>query len=147
MNTLLIGEYEHSVDQKGRLIMPSKLRGELGDRFIVTKGLDGCLFVYSLKEWEVFENKLKALPISNKNARDFTRFFLAGAMECEADKQGRFLITNNLREFATLTKDVIIIGLTTRLEIWDKKKWQQCSSTDNISPEEIAEKMSELGLI
>ncbi len=147
MNTLLIGEYEHSVDQKGRLIMPSKLRGELGDRFIVTKGLDGCLFVYSLKEWEVFENKLKALPISNKNARDFTRFFLAGAMECEVDKQGRFLITNNLREFAELTKDVIIIGLTTRLEIWDKKKWQQCSSTDNISPEEIAEKMSELGLI
>ena len=82
---MLIGEYEHSVDQKGRLIMPSKLREELGEKFVVTKGLDGCLFVYSLTEWEIFEGKLKALPISNKNARDFTRFFLAGATECEID--------------------------------------------------------------
>ena len=127
--------------------MPSKLRLELGERFIVTKGLDGCLFVYSLEEWKIFEEKLKALPISNKNARDFTRFFLAGATECEIDKQGRFLVANNLREFAELTKDVIIIGLTTRLEIWNKAKWLQCSSSENISPEEIAEKMSELGLI
>ena len=127
--------------------MPSKLRMELGEKFIVTKGLDGCLFVYSLKEWEVFEGKLKALPISNKNARDFTRFFLAGATECEIDKQGRFLVANNLREFADLTKDVVIIGLTTRLEIWDKTRWTKCSSEENISAEEIAEKMSELGLI
>ena len=144
---MLIGEYEHSVDQKGRLIMPSKLREELGEKFVVTKGLDGCLFVYSLTEWEIFEGKLKALPISNKNARDFTRFFLAGATECEIDKQGRFLIANNLREFAGLDKDVVIIGLTTRLEIWGKEKWKQCSSNENISAEEIAENMSELGLI
>lgn len=144
---MLIGEYEHSVDQKGRLIMPSKLREKLGEKFVVTKGLDGCLFVYSLTEWEIFEGKLKALPISNKNARDFTRFFLAGATECEIDKQGRFLIANNLREFAGLDKDVVIIGLTTRLEIWDKEKWKQCSSNENISAEEIAENMSELGLI
>ena len=143
---MLIGEYEHSVDVKGRLIMPAKLREEIGETFVVTKGLDGCLFVFSKKEWEVFETKLKALPISNKNARDFTRFFLAGAIECEIDKQGRFLIAGNLREFALLEKDVIIIGVTTRLEIWNKEKWQKYASDENISAEEIAENMSDLGI-
>ena len=143
---MLIGEYEHSVDAKGRLIMPSRLREDIGEKFVVTKGLDGCLFVFSLKEWEIFEEKLKALPVSNKNARDFTRFFLAGAIECEIDKQGRFLITSNLREFASLDKDVVIIGVTTRLEIWDRDKWKSYSGDENISAEEIAENMSMLGI-
>ena len=111
---MLIGEYEHSVDVKGRLIMPAKLREEIGEKFVVTKGLDGCLFVFSLKEWDLFQEKLRALPVSNKNARDFSRFFLAGAIECEIDKQGRFLISGNLREFASLDKDVVIIGVTER---------------------------------
>ena len=143
---MLIGEYEHSVDAKGRLIMPSKLREDIGEKFVVTKGLDGCLFVFSLKEWEIFGEKLKALPVSNKNARDFTRFFLAGAIECEIDKQGRFLITSNLREFAALDKDVVIIGVTTRLEIWNRDKWKSYNSDENISAEEIAENMSMLGI-
>ena len=94
---MFIGEYEHSVDAKGRVIMPAKLRDDIGEKFIITKGLDGCLFAYSLEEWSNFESKLKTLPLTNKNARDFVRFFLSGAVDCEIDKQGRFLIQNNLR--------------------------------------------------
>lgn len=141
---MLIGEYEHSVDVKGRLIMPAKLREEIGYKFIVTKGLDGCLFVFPLKEWEIFQEKLRALPVSDKNARNFTRFFFAGAIECEIDKQGRFLVSSNLREFAGLDKDVIIIGMNSRLEIWSKEKWQQCD--EDISADEIAEHMTNLGI-
>ncbi len=141
---MLIGEYEHSVDVKGRLIMPAKLRDEIGYKFIVTKGLDGCLFVFPLKEWEIFQEKLRALPVSDKNARNFTRFFFAGAIECEIDKQGRFLVSSNLREFAGLDKDVVIIGMNSRLEIWSKEKWQQCD--ENISADEIADHMTDLGI-
>ena len=141
---MLIGEYEHSLDSKGRLIMPSKLREDLGEKFIVTKGLDGCLFAFSKLEWSNFEQKLRTLPISNKDARNFSRFFFAGAIECEIDKQGRFLITSNLREFANLEKDVIIVGMDSRLEIWSKEKWQQEDSI--ISVDEIAEKMEMLGI-
>lgn len=141
---MLIGEYEHSLDSKGRLIMPSKLREDLGEKFIVTKGLDGCLFAFSKLEWSNFEQKLRTLPISNKDARNFSRFFFAGAIECEIDKQGRFLITSNLREFAKLEKDVVIVGMDTRLEIWSKENWQQEDSI--ISADEIAEKMEMLGI-
>lgn len=141
---MLIGEYEHSVDVKGRLIMPAKLRDEIGYKFIITKGLDGCLFVFPLKEWEIFQEKLRALPVSDKNARNFTRFFFAGAIECEIDKQGRFLVSSNLREFAGLDKDVVIIGMNSRLEIWSKEKWQQCD--ENISADEIADHMTDLGI-
>ena len=143
---MFIGQYEHSVDAKGRLIMPAKLREEIGDKFVVTKGLDGCLFAYSQTEWLAFEEKLKTLPLTNKNARDFTRFFLSGAIECEIDKQGRFLITSNLRDFAGLEKDVVIIGVNTRIEIWSKEKWTTYSSDDNINVDEIAENMTMLGI-
>ena len=95
---MLIGEYEHSLDAKGRLIMPAKLREDIGEKFIVTKGLDGSLFGFSQNEWNNFQEKLKSLPLTNKNARDFVRLFLSGAIECELDKQGRFLLTGNLRE-------------------------------------------------
>lgn len=141
---MLIGEYEHSLDAKGRLIMPAKLRDDIGEVFILTKGLDGCLFAFSKGEWEKFEQKLSALPVSDKNARAFTRFFFAGAIECEIDKQGRFLISSNLREFASLTKDVIIIGLNSRIEIWSKEKW--LAEDEEISAEDIAEKMTMLGI-
>ncbi len=143
---MLIGEYEHSVDAKGRLIMPSKLKQDLDESFIVTKGLDSCLFVFSLTEWSNFEEKLKTLPLTNKNARDFVRFFLSGATECELDKQGRFLISANLRQYASLEKDVVIIGVGTRLEIWNKEKWQEYSNEENISADEIAENMTMLGI-
>ena len=143
---MFIGEYEHSVDAKGRLIMPSKLKQDLGESFIVTKGLDSCLFVFSLTEWSNFEEKLKTLPLTNKNARDFVRFFLSGATECELDKQGRFLISANLRQYASLEKDVVIIGVGTRLEIWNKEKWQEYSNEENISADEIAGNMTMLGI-
>jgi len=143
---LFIGEYEHSVDAKGRVIMPAKLREDIGEKFIVTKGLDGCLFAYSITEWTNFEDKLKTLPLTNKNARDFVRFFLSGAVECEIDKQGRFLIPGNLREYATLEKEIIIIGVGTRIEIWNKEEWKKYSSDENISADEIAENMTMLGI-
>ncbi len=142
--SLLIGEYEHSLDAKGRLIMPSKLRDDIGEKFIITKGLDGCLFAFSIEEWKNFEQKLRSLPISNKDARAFSRFFFAGAMDCEIDKQGRFLISSNLRDFAGLTKEVVIVGMDSRIEIWSKDKWQKCD--EDISADEIAEKMEMLGI-
>ena len=143
---MLIGEYEHSLDVKGRLILPAKIREDMGDKFIVTKGLDGCLFGFSQNEWTNFEEKLKTLPLTNKNARDFVRFFLSGATECEIDKQGRFLITSNLREYATLEKDAIIIGVGTRIEIWNREKWKSYNSDENVSADEIAENMTMLGI-
>ena len=143
---MLIGEYEHSLDVKGRLILPAKIREDMGDKFIVTKGLDGCLFGFSQNELTNFEEKLKTLPLTNKNARDFVRFFLSGATECEIDKQGRFLITSNLREYATLEKDAIIIGVGTRIEIWNREKWKSYNSDENISADEIAENMTMLGI-
>ena len=141
---MLIGEYEHTIDAKGRLSMPSKLRRDMGEAFIVTKGLDGCLFAFSQEEWKNFETKLKALPLSDKNARNFVRFFLAGATECEIDKQGRFLIPSNLREAGKLEKEAVIIGVGTRLEIWNKEVW--VSKDEEISADEIAENMTMLGI-
>jgi MraZ protein len=141
---LLIGEYEHSLDVKGRLIMPAKFRDDIGDKFIITKGLDGCLFAFSKEEWTKFEEKLATLPLTSKDARLFTRFFFAGAIDCELDKQGRFLISANLREFAGFTKDVVIVGMNSRIEIWSKEKWQECE--DSISADDIAEKMEMLGI-
>ncbi len=143
---MFIGEYEHSVDAKGRVIMPAKLREDLGENFIITKGLDGCLFAYSKKEWSNFEEKLKTLPLTNKNARDFVRFFLSGAVECEIDKQGRFLIPSNLRTYASLEKEINIIGVGTRVEIWNRESWKNYSSEENISADEIAENMTMLGI-
>lgn len=143
---MLIGEYEHSLDVKGRLIMPSKLRLDIGEKFIITKGLDGCLFGFSQNEWATFENKLKTLPLTNKNARDFVRFFLSGATECEIDKQGRFLIVSNLREYAKIEKEVIIIGVGTRIEIWNKENWKKYNNEDNISAEDLAQNMTMLGI-
>ncbi|MFR7873773.1 MAG: division/cell wall cluster transcriptional repressor MraZ [Christensenellales bacterium] len=143
---MLIGEYDHSLDSKGRLIMPAKLREDMGEKFIITTGLDGCLFGFSMEEWKKFEDKLKTLPITNKNARNFVRFFLSGATECELDKQGRFLIVGKLRENAKLEKDVTIIGTGTRIEIWNKEKWQEHISEENLSIEDIEQNMEELGI-
>ncbi len=143
---MLIGEYEHSLDVKGRVIMPAKLREDMGEKFILTKGLDGCLFGFSQNEWANFEEKLKTLPLTNKNARDFVRFFLSGATECEMDKQGRFLVASNLREYASMDKEVVVIGVGNRIELWNKEKWTKHNSDENISADEIAEKMDFLGI-
>jgi len=143
---MFIGEYRHSLDSKNRLIMPAKFRDELGQVFVMTKGLDNCLFIYSAEEWKIIENKLKSLPMTNKDARAFVRFFFAGATECEIDKQGRVLIPSNLKEFARIDKDVVIIGVSTRLEIWSVDEWNKFNNDANISYEDVAEKMSQLGI-
>lgn len=141
---MFMGEYNHTIDAKGRLIIPSKFREILGDAFVVTKGLDGCLFVYDNEEWKRFEEKLRSLPITNKEARQFVRFFLAGATEAEVDKQGRILIPNVLREFAEITKDVVLVGVGSRIEIWGRERFEEAASFEDM--DEIAEHMAELGL-
>ena len=143
---MFTGEYQHSVDEKGRLIMPAKFREVLGDVFMITKGLDGCLFVYPREEWKALEDKLKNLPFTNKDARAFARFFFSGASECETDKQGRALISANLREYAKINKDVVVIGVGTRIEIWARENWEGYSTETAKSYEELAEKMMELDL-
>jgi MraZ protein len=143
---MFIGEYNHSLDPKNRLIVPAKFREQLGEAFVMTKGLDNCLFVYSINEWRVVEEKLKTLPMTNKDARAFVRFFFAGASECEIDKQGRTLIPSNLKDHANIDKDVVIIGVSTRIEIWSLEQWNKFNNDANISYEDVAEKMSQLGI-
>lgn len=143
---MFIGEYQHTLDPKNRVIMPSKFREKLGDSFVMTKGLDNCLFVYSSEEWSIVEDKLKALPMTNKDARAFVRFFFAGACECELDKQGRILMPNNLKEYAKIDKELVIIGVSTRIEIWSRDEWNKFNNDANISYEDVAEKMSQLGI-
>ena len=138
------GEYNHTIDAKGRVIVPSKFRETLGDEFVVTKGLDGCLFVYDNNEWAAFEEKLKSLPITNKDARQFVRFFLAGAASVEVDKQGRILLPGSLREFAELIKDVVLIGVGSRIEIWSKERWEGTAAFEDMDM--VAEHMADLGL-
>ena len=141
---MFMGEYNHTVDTKGRLIVPSKFREQLGNEFVVTKGLDGCLFVYSKSEWENIEEKFRNVPLTTKDARKFARFFFAGAASCEVDKQGRILLPVVLREYAGIEKDVVSVGVFNRVEIWDKDKWQESNSYDDM--DEIAEHMADLGL-
>jgi MraZ protein len=141
---MFIGEYQHSIDPKGRLIMPSKYREALGTAFIITKGLDQCLFAYTLKEWEIFTNKLTELNMGKKNARAAARFFFSGAVEIEIDKQGRALIPANLRLYANLNKDVCIAGVHTRIEIWDREKWTE--NAEMFDMDAFEENMSEFSL-
>ncbi|MBQ9030800.1 MAG: division/cell wall cluster transcriptional repressor MraZ [Parasporobacterium sp.] len=138
-----MGEYNHSIDAKGRIIVPSKFREKLGDQFVVTKGLDGCLWVFPSSEWEAFSEKLTSLPVARKDARNFSRFFLAGATEVETDKMGRILLPQSLREYAHLDKDVVSTGAGNRVEIWNKETWTDVSTFDNV--DDLAEQMGEWG--
>ena len=142
---MFIGEYQHAIDSKNRMIIPSKFREELGEKFVLTKGLDGCLYVYPMSEWKVLEEKLKTLPLTNKDARAFVRFFFSGANEIDVDKQGRALIPQNLLEYAKIEKDIVSIGVLARIEIWSKATWEEYNNS-NVNFDEIAEKMSELGI-
>lgn len=143
---MFMGEYNHTLDPKGRLIIPSRFREALGDKFVITKGLDGCLFAYDNTEWSAFEEKLKAMPISKKDIRMFVRHFLAGAAEVEVDKQGRILIPAKLREFADLTKDAVLVGAAGHIEIWSEERWTSLEEEAEESMEDIAERMDDLGL-
>ncbi len=138
---MLIGEYHHNIDEKGRLIIPAKFREEIGNSFVVTKGLDGCLFVYSLVEWEKMVNKLKKLPFTKKDARTFSRFFLASATVCEFDRQGRINLMNSLTLYAGLKKECAIIGVNDRLEIWDLDKFNNLMKENEEELDEISENL------
>ena len=140
---MFMGEYNHTIDAKGRLIIPSKFREALGDEFVVTKGMDGCLFVFDNSEWQAFEAKLRSLPMIDKEARQFTRYFLAGAASLEVDKQGRILLPAVLREFADITKDAVLVGVGNRVEIWSKDRWEGTITYQDM--EEISRHMIELG--
>ena len=141
---MFMGEYNHSVDAKGRLIVPSKFREQLGNEFVVTKGLDGCLFVYSNEEWHRIEESRREKPLTSKDARKFLRFFFAGAANCEVDKQGRILLPANLREYAGIEKDVVSVGVLSRVEIWSKERYD--ADTDFEDMDEIAEHMADMGI-
>ncbi|AYV65909.1 division/cell wall cluster transcriptional repressor MraZ [Niallia circulans] len=138
---MFMGEYHHNVDAKGRIIVPAKFRENLGETFILTRGLDRCLFGYPLNEWEIIEDKLKQLPLTKKDARAFTRFFFSGATECEIDKQGRINIASPLFQYAQLEKECVILGVSNRIEIWDKQEWENYFSESEDSFAEIAENM------
>lgn len=141
VNAMLMGEYHHSIDEKGRIIIPSKFRYDLGEKFIVTRGLDKCLFIYSEQEWNKLVGKLKKLPFTKQDTRNFLRFFLSGATECEFDKQGRINITSPLVSYAGLKKDCVIIGVNDRLEVWADGIWKEFidNNSDNLS--DIAENL------
>ena len=138
---MFMGEYHHNVDTKGRIIVPAKFRDNLGETFILTRGLDRCLFGYPLSEWAIIEEKLKQLPLTKKDARAFTRFFFSGATECEIDKQGRINIATPLFQYAQLEKECVILGVSNRIEIWDKTEWQNYFAESEDSFAEIAENM------
>lgn len=141
---MFMGEYNHTIDAKGRLIIPSKFRDALGEAFVITRGMDGCLFVYDNVEWQAFEEKIKALPLIDKSSRMFARFFLSGAAQVEVDKQGRILIPNGLREAASLEKDIVLVGVASRVEIWSKERWEGTINDEDM--DDIAAHMQELGL-
>lgn len=141
---MFMGEFQHAMDDKGRLAMPVKFREELGQAFVVTRGLDRCLFVYPSPEWEILENKLKSLPMTRADARSFTRFFFSGASECELDKQGRILVPSTLREYAGLDKDCVVLGVSNRVEIWSGSNWGTYSEAAADSFADIAENLVDL---
>ena len=143
---MLIGQYKHIIDIKKRLALPIKFRGQLGAKVIVTKGVENCLVVYTEKEWESMSQKLGNLPISQSEARSFARHLLASAMEIELDKLGRILIPDYLKEYSDLKKNVVICGLSNRLEIWDEQKWTNYSKNAEKGVEEIVSKLGPLGI-
>jgi len=143
---MFMGEYTHTLDSKGRLFIPAKFRELLGDTLVVTRGLDNCVFIYPMDEWKALEQKLKALPLTKADARAFVRFFFSGAAECQLDKQGRIMIPSNLRSYAQLDKDVVVIGVSNRVELWSQERWEEYMSESAASFNEIAEKIVDLGI-
>ena len=141
-----MGEFQHNIDAKGRIIIPVKLREDLGAKFVITRGLDGCVFGYPLDNWEKIQEKLKQLPLAKKEARAFTRFFYSAAAEVEIDKQGRINVPSTLVDYANLEKECLVLGVSDRIEIWSKARWESVSSEIEESFEEIAEDMLDFGL-
>lgn len=143
---MFLGEYEHSLDQKGRLAIPVKFRSALSDGAIVARGLDGCLTLYPKREWQVLAEKIAALPLTDSNARMFARFILSGASDVEADKQGRIILPAYLRQYADLDATVVVAGLYNRIEIWNHKTWKALSDARAHDSGSIADQLSNLGI-
>lgn len=143
---MFLGEYQHSLDSKGRITIPAKFRDELGEKFVATKGLDNCVFLYPLEEWKLIEAKIHSLPFTRADVRSFARFFFSGASELEFDKQGRTILSINLREYAAIDRELVIIGVGSRVEIWSVEKWAQYTQNAESSYEEIAESLVDLGI-
>jgi MraZ protein len=143
---MFMGEFHHSVDDKGRMIVPAKFREGLGSSFVLTRGLDQCIFAYPKAEWTQLEQKLKALPFTKADARAFTRFFFSGASVVEVDKQGRVVLPSNLRSFANLTKECVVLGVSSRVEIWDQSIWESYYAKSEQSFSEIAESIVDFDL-
>jgi len=143
---MFMGEYQHAMDEKGRLIVPAKFREGLGEKFVITRGLDNCLFVYPMEQWKQLEDKIKELPTSHADTRAFVRMFFSGAVEAELDKQGRVVIPAHLREHARIERDLYVIGVSTKVEIWAKETWESYSSQAQQSYESIAEKIIDIGI-
>jgi MraZ protein len=143
---MFIGEYKHTIDDKGRLAIPAKFRGDLAKGAVVTRGLDSTLFLFPLEEWDKLASKLSSLPLGQSNSRAFSRLMLAGAMDVSLDKQGRLVLPEYLRDYASLSKQVVVAGLYNRLEIWDEQKWQTYKTAMEEEVGDIAEKLGELGV-
>jgi MraZ protein len=144
---MLIGEYKHTLDPKKRLSLPSKWRKELGSELVITRGLDNCLFVYPLKEWEKITEKISELPLGQADTRSFNRFFLSGAIEVEVDSVGRILVPDYLKEFGKLESSVVLAGIYNRIEIWDEKRWETYKSSIETQADSLAEKLGEIGVL
>ena len=138
---MLSGEYRHNIDEKGRIIVPSKIRGEMGNTIVITRGLDGCLFGYNEKTWNSILEKLNTLPFTKRDARNFTRFMTSGAITLEFDRQGRVNIPSYLNEYANLSKDVVIVGVINRIEIWSRERWDEFMNNNVESLSDISENL------
>ena len=143
---MFMGKYQNSIDAKNRMIVPSKYREELGYKCVLTKGIDKCLYIYPMSEWERFMTKLSALPSSDMNARAFVRHFYANAVECEVDRQGRLTIPQELRDYAGIDKELVTIGILDKIEIWSRAEWENAEDGPQLAPEDIAQKMTEYGI-
>ncbi len=143
---MFIGEYQHSIDPKKRMAVPSRFRGELGNKVVVTRGLDECLFIYPMKVWEDIAGKLGNLPMGEAGTRSFVRLMLAGATDVDIDKQGRILIPDYLKNYAKLGKNIVVAGLFNRLEVWSETKWKKYKNKAEKNTDEIAEQLGKLGV-
>lgn len=143
---MFTGTYQNNLDSKGRIIIPAKFREELGEGFVLTKGLDNCLFLFPTSEWLIFRDKLKKVPLTSKDGRAFTRYFFASMTECEMDKQGRLTIPQNLREHAKIDKELVTIGVDSRIEIWSREEWEAYNDSPELDSESIARNMEGLGI-
>ena len=143
---MLMGEFHHNIDEKSRIIIPSKFREELGEKVIITRGLEDCLFIYSEKEWQQIVSNLRSLPFTKKDVRGFMRLFLSGATVCEFDKQGRVTVTSVLSDYASLIKECVIIGVGDRLEVWSLEKWNQYFESNRSDYSDLADHLFDSGV-